>query len=70
MHQNPPEDLDDFEDEFDDEESDSSGDYDPNRFDRRQINRALGKLAMKWSWCCTIRQNFTTIARTVVRLAC
>ena len=39
------EDLDDFADEFDDEESDSSGDYDPNRFDRRQINRALGKLA-------------------------
>jgi hypothetical protein len=38
------EDLDDFADEFDDEESDSSGDYDPNRFDRRQINRALGKL--------------------------
>jgi len=40
-----PEDFDDFADEFDDEESDSSGDYDPNRFDRRQINRALGKLA-------------------------
>jgi hypothetical protein len=39
------EDPDDFADEFDDEESDSSGDYDPNRFDRRQINRALGKLA-------------------------
>jgi Plasmid pRiA4b ORF-3-like protein len=39
------EDLDDFADEFDDEESDRSGDYDPNRFDRRQINRALGKLA-------------------------
>ena len=38
------EDLDDFAGEFDDEESDSSGDYDPNRFDRRQINRALGKL--------------------------
>jgi hypothetical protein len=40
-----PEDLHDLADEFDDEESDSSGDYDPNRFDRRQINRALGKLA-------------------------
>jgi hypothetical protein len=40
-----PEDLDDIADEFDDEPSDSSGDYDKNRFDRRQINRALGKLA-------------------------
>jgi hypothetical protein len=39
------EDFDDFADEFDDAESDGSGDYDPNRFDRRQINRALGKLA-------------------------
>src|SRR5271166_4490906 len=40
-----PEDLDEFADEFDDEELDSAGDCDPNRFDRRQINRALGKLA-------------------------
>jgi hypothetical protein len=40
-----PEDLDDFADEFDDEEADSSSDDDPDRFDRRQINRALGKLA-------------------------
>ena len=39
------EDLEDFMDEFDDEESDSFSDYDPDRFDRRQINRALGKLA-------------------------
>jgi hypothetical protein len=38
------EDLQDAMDEFD-EESDSFSDYDPNRFDRRQINRALGKLA-------------------------
>jgi hypothetical protein len=32
-------------DEFDDEEPDILSDYDPDRFDRRQINRALGKLA-------------------------
>ena len=32
-------------DELDDEESDSFSDYDPDRFDRRQINRALSKLA-------------------------
>jgi Plasmid pRiA4b ORF-3-like protein len=38
-------DLDEFMDEFDDEESDSFSDYDPERFDRRQINRALSKLA-------------------------
>ena len=36
-----PEDL----DEFDDEEFDGSSDYDPDRFDRRLLNRALGKLA-------------------------
>jgi hypothetical protein len=39
------EDLDDFMDALDDEELDVSSDYDPGRFDRRQINRALGKLA-------------------------
>lgn len=33
-------------DEFDDEELTVSGDYDPDRFDRRQINRALGRLAV------------------------
>jgi hypothetical protein len=38
------EDLDDFMDALDDEELDVSSDYDPDRFDRRQINRALGKL--------------------------
>jgi hypothetical protein len=38
-------DLDDFMDEFDDEESDNSSDHDPDRFNRRQINRALAKLA-------------------------
>ena|SRR5271166_1073754 len=39
-----PEDLDGFPDEFD-EETDILSDYDPDLFDRRQINRALGKLA-------------------------
>jgi hypothetical protein len=39
------EDLDDFMDALDDEELEVSSDYDPDRFDRRQINRALGKLA-------------------------
>jgi hypothetical protein len=39
------EDLEDCMDDFDDEESDSFSDYDPDRFDRRQLNRALGKLA-------------------------
>jgi hypothetical protein len=39
------EDPEDFMDEFHDEESDSFSDYDPDRFDRRQINRVLGKLA-------------------------
>src|SRR5258708_24602117 len=39
------EDLEDFMDELDDEESDSFSDYDPDRVDGRQINRALGKLA-------------------------
>jgi hypothetical protein len=39
------EDLEDFMDALDDEELDCSSDYDPDRFDRRQINRALGKLA-------------------------
>ena len=38
-------DLDDFIDEFDDDEAEGPGDYDPDRFDRRLINRALGKLA-------------------------
>ena len=41
----PPEDFDDFADEFDEEEADILSEYDPDRFDRRQINRALGKLA-------------------------
>ncbi len=36
------EEIKDLMDEFDDEESDSFSDYDPERFDRRQINRALG----------------------------
>jgi hypothetical protein len=44
-HGRSDEDLEDFMDEFDDEESDRFSDYDPDRFDRRQINRALGKLA-------------------------
>lgn len=44
-HGRSPEDVDDFLDQFDDEDMDGSGDYDPNRFDRRLINRALGKLA-------------------------
>jgi hypothetical protein len=39
------EDFEDPIDDFDDEESDSLSDYDPDRFDRRQLNRALGKLA-------------------------
>jgi hypothetical protein len=38
------EDLDDFADELE-EEPNILSDYDPDRFDRRQINRALGKLA-------------------------
>jgi hypothetical protein len=38
-------DLEDCVDDFDDEESDSFSDYDPDRFDRRQLNHALGKLA-------------------------
>ena len=38
-------DLDDFMEEVDDEESEGFSDYDPDRFDRRQINRALSKLA-------------------------
>jgi hypothetical protein len=37
--------LDDLMDEFDEEESESFSDYDPDRFNRRQINRALAKLA-------------------------
>ena len=41
-----PEDVDDWIDhEFEDDELDGSGDYDPNRFDRKLINRALAKLA-------------------------
>jgi Plasmid pRiA4b ORF-3-like protein len=39
------EELDEFEDELDDEFLDSFDDYDPDRFDRRRINRALHKLA-------------------------
>jgi hypothetical protein len=39
------EDREDFMDELDDEESNSFSDYDPERFDRRQINRALSILA-------------------------
>jgi hypothetical protein len=39
------EDLEEIMDEFDEEESDSFSDYNPDRFDRRQINRALAKLA-------------------------
>jgi hypothetical protein len=39
------EDLDEMMDDFDEEESDSFSDYDPDRFDRRQINRALARLA-------------------------
>jgi Plasmid pRiA4b ORF-3-like protein len=38
-------DLEDCVDDFDDEESDSFSDYDPDRFDRRQLSGALGKLA-------------------------
>jgi len=38
-------DLDEIMDEFDEEESDSFSDYNPDRFNRRQINRALAKLA-------------------------
>jgi hypothetical protein len=41
----PAENLDDFVDEFDDEESDGSSEYDPNRFDRKLISRALAKVA-------------------------
>jgi Plasmid pRiA4b ORF-3-like protein len=37
--------VDDFVDEFDAEESDVFSDYDPDRFDRRHVNRALAKLA-------------------------
>jgi hypothetical protein len=39
------EELDEFEDELDDEFLDSFDDYDPDRFDRRRINRALQRLA-------------------------
>jgi hypothetical protein len=39
------EDPEDFVDELDDQEFDGSSGYDPDRFDRRLINRALGKLA-------------------------
>jgi hypothetical protein len=39
------EELDEFEDELDDEYFDSFDNYDPDRFDRRRINRALHKLA-------------------------
>jgi|SRR5271165_2978833 len=39
------EDLDDFEDDFDEVDAESSSGYDPNRFERRQTNRALRKLA-------------------------
>jgi Plasmid pRiA4b ORF-3-like protein len=39
------EDLDEIMDDFDEEESDSFTDYDPDRFDRRQINRAPARLA-------------------------
>lgn len=39
------EELDEFEDGLDDEYFDSFDAYDPDRFDRRQINRALHKLA-------------------------
>jgi len=39
------EELDDFEEELDDEHFDSVDDYDPDRFDRRRINRALQTLA-------------------------
>jgi hypothetical protein len=35
-----PEELDDFADEFDEEEADILSDYDSDRFDRRQVNRA------------------------------
>jgi len=34
-----------IDDEFEDDELDGSSDYDPNRFDRKLINRALAKLA-------------------------
>jgi hypothetical protein len=39
------EELDDFEEGLDDEFLDSDDDYDPDRFDRRRINRALQTLA-------------------------
>jgi hypothetical protein len=39
------EDLDEIMDEFDETEPDSFSDYNPDRFKRRQINRALAKLA-------------------------
>jgi hypothetical protein len=39
------EDLDDLAGKFGDEEPDILSDYNPERFDRRQINPALGKLA-------------------------
>ena len=39
--------VDDFVDEFDAEESDVFNDYDPDRFDRRHVNRALAKLATR-----------------------
>ena len=44
-HGQSREELDDFMDEFDDDDSDFIGDHRPDKFDRRQINRALGKLA-------------------------
>jgi hypothetical protein len=44
-HRQSIEELDDFEEELDDEYFDSFEDYDPDRFDRRRINRALHKLA-------------------------
>jgi hypothetical protein len=39
------EELDDFMDEIDEDDADFISDYHPDRFDRRQVNRALGKLA-------------------------
>jgi hypothetical protein len=45
VRQQSMEGLDDLEEESDDEDFDSVDDYDPNRFDRRRINRALRTLA-------------------------
>ena len=39
------EDGDDLVEAFDDEEGEIEGRYHPNRFDRRQVNRALAQLA-------------------------